>query len=160
VTSSGRVYSIDFGESSIIETFLVSADDWKKPWSKEIEKNIQLSMEFRYRQYLGQMQKRPIIKAIDQQITYKDMEVVIERVKSLTKDDIEELLKGIYKEGSAEWNNSLNTIMTRKDALENFLQKLPKLSQIGGFKNTWYSDLVDRNRCWPGQQDNQMRCAA
>jgi hypothetical protein len=123
----GDVYAIDRGESRLIENyieyqFVRNTDEI----TDDTRKKIVEQLERTYRAYLTQMEtKWPIIEAIDKQITFQDIDEIIGEIERLTKDDLSECLRGLYDEGSEEFNQAMETLMTRKGALRNLFSGSP-----------------------------------
>lgn len=120
---TGEPYCIDRGESAIIE----SLARWGDEITDDTRRDIISQLERRYKTfYMSEMKtKWPIIEAIDLQITFQDLDEMIGQVERLTKEDFQECLRGLYDEGSREYEQALETLMTRQGALRNLFSGQP-----------------------------------
>ncbi len=119
VTVDGRVYAIDRGETSLIETLEL---DWENAAEDEIRRKIVAGLERRHEVYRGLMEESwPIMEAIDKFITPADMEDILGRIDSLKETDFPELLRGVFADGSKEYERVKTTLMTRKGRLRKLL---------------------------------------
>jgi hypothetical protein len=159
ITGSGKVYSIDHGQSAIVESFLV---DWSKPWP-DIEQGIIADLKRRYQLYMSKVKNQwPIIRAVDTQITYKDMEGIIGRIERLTQDDLAQLLKlqNLFHPDSDEYKNALRMLMTRKKAIVELFKNPDRLLGLKREKQTLYTKLPDAWQQLPEYHWQAIGCAA
>jgi hypothetical protein len=131
VTMDGRVYGIDRGESSLFETTFVK---WGSGSGDQVKTEIIASLEFRHKTYRTLMEDRwPIMEAIDRLITPTDMNDVLNRIESIGESDIQDILKGIFAEGSTEYLKVQTVLLTRKGEVRRLLmapfQSAPRLEQ-------------------------------
>ena len=92
ITAEGRVYGIDRGESSIIETLDVH---WDSGSGEQLQKEILDALQARHKSYRFRIKEMwPIIEAIDNFITPGDMEEIFDRISRLDLEgaDLRDLL--------------------------------------------------------------------